>query len=226
MSKNITEMSFDDIFPETPFPKPASSDNYPGSSQFDDYRTDDTADWENRYTSADDFSEPPANRTSGLTDFPPPPESTAQSEPAPFPPSGFSQNNPAPFPPSGAPQDNSAPLPPSDYPTQLPPVPPELQNIQSQFQSGNTTNSSATTPQLGTIGVVCAFFAFFTSSSFPLGIILGIVAIILATMDKKAAADKGLPVPKTNRLIISVAAVAIIGSLLVLFTRMVIPMIS
>lgn len=168
MSKNITEMSFDEIFPETPYPKTKS---LPENDSSEDYDRDDY--------SYDDYGTDISNLAADMNLSP----TAQQSEPY----NNYSgANSYSPVNPANYPPDD--PAPPQFSQTPPPPPPPPSYEIPEQFNqffdpaSGKRPSGQTTAPPF-----ILAIISIFLAAFFPVGLILSIVAFVMNKKNVRGA---------------------------------------
>lgn len=200
MSKNITEMSFDEIFPETPFPASGSSSLFNSHSEEDaDPFTSDIYDNSNDYN-YDDYGTDISSLEEELrkNQFPQyAPEQPVQT---------FENND-------FQPQQQFQPQPQNQFLGNNFDVTVQ-QNTTSSFGNSGQAYQNTYVPkrnfQNPDKSFVIGIFAFFLTGFPIICIPLAIVGIVSARKEKQAALDKGKPVPpynKAGRIICTIALV-------------------
>ena len=224
MSKNITEMSFDDIFPETSFPKSKSIPSDYSSDSFSDDADDFTYSDDDYGTDISSF----ANDISiGETDAVPPPQNPAPPYNS-FSDKGTpSQNgynspagNPTPayFNSSGRQQNMDERV--YNY-TQANPdslVTKTIKGYYGNYQRQGNKNVKMPAP------AIIAIISFFFSTFFPVGLILSIIAFVMVS--KKTNEESNMPSGKGIRSICIIALIVNISMSVIKVLFLLLPFIS
>ena len=236
MSKNITEMSFDEIFPETSSPKktsysslsdesysdadPFTSDMYDNKDayDYDDYGTDISSleDELRKNTFPQDVPAPPPRST----DFASPVTSAPQYGGTNFPPPpSVPQYGGTNFPlPSSAPaSDNYAGENNGFYSSADNSVPSEdtfRQTTVNMYHNYSSNSTGVSNTQKDGFGLILGIISLFTAGMFPLGLILAIAGLVMTNKEEKEAVKNGRPLPPKNKAGKAICIFSIIVNLL------------
>ncbi len=171
MDKNITEMSFDEIFPETSYPKTKSLTE---NDSIEDYDRDDY--------SYDDYGTDISDLAADMNATPSPQSFEARPSQPDIHNSFNSANSYSPVNPANYTPDNPAP---PQFSQASPPPPYEMPKQFNQFfdpASANNPSGQKVAPPF-----ILAIISLFLTAFFPVGLILSIIAFVMNKKNVKGA---------------------------------------